>query len=520
MNRISAKSIESAHVMMMMMGKSNNNNSSRYVFNAMQKRMTSSSSATRIKSSIAAATAVKGAHTMGGGMNKPLAGVLLALTGCVGGGIMMLSDRNNGDVVLMKKHVAFMEDEGKSVPSGVIVPEHSKSDPVDPDEATSTKSSATASTNNSGTSNASGVSSTTNTSSNDQQSNNSQVVASSNDNQNVDLSFHKLKIFTGSSNKALANEIAGHLGCPIGNATVSRFEDGEVNIRIHENVRGLDVYVIQSTCTPVNENLMELMLMVSTLRRASAHRITAVIPYYGYARQDRKMTARVPISAADVARLLEAMGVDRVVAVDLHTGQIQGFFGPRVPVDNLDGGTVGVDYFGNKKLENPVVVSPDAGGVYRAKKFREGLEKKFGIEAGLAMIIKQRHKPGEIERMDLVGSVADSDAIIVDDMIDTAGTLCKAAEQLKKNGAKRVFAFASHGIFSGKAPKNISESVLEEVVITNTIPLRKECSENKKIHTESVGKLIADAIKRIHEKKSVSALFNENADGKETPKAP
>jgi ribose-phosphate pyrophosphokinase len=237
----------------------------------------------------------------------------------------------------------------------------------------------------------------------------------------------KIKLFTGNSNPDLAREISSALECEIGNATVSRFEDGEVNVVVHDNVRGQDVYIMQSTCTPVNENLMELMLMVSTMRRASARRITAVIPYYGYARQDRKMTARVPISAADVARLLEAMGVDRVIAVDLHCGQIQGFFGPRVPVDNLDGGTVGVDYFGARKdLVNPVIVSPDAGGVYRAKKFREHLDKKYNIKAGLAMIIKQRHKPGEIERMDLVGSVTDSDVIIVDDMIDTGrrGTCC------------------------------------------------------------------------------------------------
>ena len=199
--------------------------------------------------------------------------------------------------------------------------------------------------------------------------------------------------------------------------------------RVQENVRGKDVYLIQPTCPPVNENLVELFLMVSTMRRASARRITAVIPYYGYARQDRKMTSRVPISAADVARLLEAMGVDRVVAVDLHCGQIQGFFGPRVPVDNLDGGTVGVHYFGQKDLENPVIVSPDAGGVYRAKKFREGLKKHYKVDAGLAMIIKQRRKAGEIESMDLVGSVDGSDVVIVDDMIDTAGTLCKAANR-------------------------------------------------------------------------------------------
>lgn len=321
----------------------------------------------------------------------------------------------------------------------------------------------------------------------------------------------KIKLFTGNSNPELAQEIAKELNCEMGKATVSRFEDGEVNVVVHDNVRGQDVYIIQSTCTPVNENLMELMLMVSTMRRASARRITAVIPYYGYARQDRKMTARVPISAADVARLLEAMGVDRVIAVDLHCGQIQGFFGPRVPVDNLDGGMVGVKYFGERTdMVNPVVVSPDAGGVYRAKQFREHLEKGYGVTAGLAMIIKQRHKPGEIERMDLVGSVEGSDVIIVDDMIDTAGTLCKAANELQKYGARRVFAFASHGILTEPASKRIAESVLEEVVVTNTIPLPKSCVDNKKIHSESVAGLLANAIRRIHEKKSVSELFSEN----------
>ena len=197
---------------------------------------------------------------------------------------------------------------------------------------------------------------------------------------------------------------------------MSNFDDGECNVMIQENVRGKDVYIIQPTSPPVNETLMELLLIISTMRRASARKITAVIPYYGYARQDRKMQARVPISAADVARLLESMGVDRVIAVDLHCGQIQGFFGPRVPVDNLDGGTVAVSYFGDMDLSNPVVVSPDAGGVYRAKQFREALAKKHEVDCGLAMIVKQRVKPGEIGQMDLVGSVEGCDAIIVDDI--------------------------------------------------------------------------------------------------------
>eukprot|EP01041_Mallomonas_annulata_P003314 gene3314-6564_t len=318
---------------------------------------------------------------------------------------------------------------------------------------------------------------------------------------------HGIKIFTGNSNKPLAKDIADHLGMGLGKVLVGRFADGEVNVVINENVRGKDVYIIQPTTPPTNETLMELLLMISTMRRASARKITAVIPYYGYARQDRKMQARVPISAADVARLLEAMGVDRVVAVDLHCGQIQGFFGPRVPVDNLDGGTVGVSYFGDMDLVNPVIVSPDAGGVYRAKQFREALKKKHEVDCGLAMIVKQRAKANEIERMDLVGSVEGCDAIIVDDMVDTAGTLCQAAEMLKQSGARRVFAFASHGVFSGPAASRIANSVLTELVVLDTIPLSPEASATGKITQLSVGPLLAQAIYNIHNKKSISALF-------------
>lgn len=234
------------------------------------------------------------------------------------------------------------------------------------------------------------------------------------------------------------------------------------------------------------------------------------------------MAARVPISAADVARLLEAMGVDRVVAVDLHCGQIQGFFGPRVPVDNLQGGVVGVDYFAKMELHKPVIVSPDAGGVYRVKKFRDGLNAKYDIDAGVAMIIKQRGKPGQIESMDLVGTIEDSDCIIVDDMIDTAGTLCKAANQLKEHGgrighhewsaARRVFAFASHGLFSKAANKYITESVLEQVVVLNTIPLSANSRDNKKIVQLSVAPLLADAIRAIHGKQSVSKILDEKSN--------
>lgn len=317
-----------------------------------------------------------------------------------------------------------------------------------------------------------------------------------------------LKLFSGNGNLALSLEICRHLGINLGKATVGRFADGEANVVVHENVRGKDCYVIQPTCPPVNDNIMELLLMVSTLRRASARRITVVIPYYGYARQDRKMQARVPISAADVARLIEAMGVDRVIAVDLHCGQIQGFFGPRVPVDNLDGGIVGLDYFGSKDLHNPVVVSPDAGGVYRAKKFKEGLMHKYDMQdIGLAMIVKQRARAGLVDTMDLVGDVSGCDCILVDDMIDTAGTLCKAADVLIENGARRVFAFASHGLLSGPGNDRLANSKMEEIVILNTIPTSPQREANEKLTMLSVAPLLAQAIFNIHAKKSISALF-------------
>nr|CCA22126.1 ribosephosphate pyrophosphokinase putative [Albugo laibachii Nc14]CCA23383.1 ribosephosphate pyrophosphokinase putative [Albugo laibachii Nc14] len=318
-----------------------------------------------------------------------------------------------------------------------------------------------------------------------------------------------LKIFSGNANTTLAENVAKLVGVELGKITVDRFVDGEVDVMVHENVRGKDVYIVQPTCVPVNEHLMELLLMVSTMRRSSARRITAIIPYYGYARQDRKMAARVPISAADVARLLEAMGVDRVIAVDLHCGQIQGFFGPRVPVDNLDGGLVGVSYFANHELVNPVIVSPDAGGVARAKKFREWLVGKYGVQnVGLAMIIKQRVRANEIDKMDLVGNVEGSDCIIVDDMIDTAGTLCKAAQHLNDHGARNVYAFASHGLFNGTASEKIQKSNLKEVVVVNTTPLPESCKDNEKITQLDIAPLIAQAIQNIHDKKSVSMLFD------------
>jgi len=323
--------------------------------------------------------------------------------------------------------------------------------------------------------------------------------------------WRQLKIFSGSANEELASQIADIMGTELSSVKIGRYADGEIAIQILENVRGKDVFIVQPTCPPgVNDNLMELILLISTMRRSSAHSITAVLPYYGYARQDRKMRSRVPISAADVARLLEAVGVDRVVAVDLHCGQIQGFFGPETPCDNLDGSVVALPFFASSELgldpERTVVVSPDAGGVYRAKQFREGL-KAMGLDAGLAMIIKQRAAANQISQMDLVGEVEGRDCIIVDDMIDTAGTLCKAGAELKKRGAKKVYAFATHGLFSGPAIDRINDSCFEKVVVCNTIPMKGK-GESEKIYQLSVAQLLAKAIESIHFRKSISELFD------------
>jgi len=336
-----------------------------------------------------------------------------------------------------------------------------------------------------------------------------QVPAAKSQDAGVQFNTDGFAIFSGRGNPALAQEIADQLGVTLGKVSIKGYADGEIGIQVNENVRGKDVYIVQPTCPPgVNDQLMELLLMVSTMRRASANRITAVIPYYGYARQDRKMASRVPISAADVARLLQAMGVDRVVAVDLHCGQIQGFFGPRTPCDNLEAHVVVLPFFKEMGLrgETTKVVSPDAGGVYRAKRFRDGLS-KLGVDAGLAMIVKQRTRPNEIGRMDLVGDVKDCDVIMVDDMIDTAGTLTAAAHELKVMGAKRIFAFSTHGLFSPPAYERIANSDLEQVVVTNTVPLQ-HYDEQEKIVQVSIAGLLADAIRRIHLKKSVSALFS------------
>ncbi len=309
-----------------------------------------------------------------------------------------------------------------------------------------------------------------------------------------------IKIFAGNSNRNLANEIADELNIPMGKATVSTFSDGEITVHIDENVRGSDVYIVQSTCTPVNNNLMELLLMVDALKRASARRITAVMPYYGYARQDRKAQPRVPISARLVADLLTATGIGRVLTIDLHAGQIQGFF--NIPVDHLYASPVLSEHVKEKYANDIVVVSPDAGGVERARAFAKRLD------ASLAIIDKRREKANVSKVMHVIGEVSDKNAILFDDMIDTAGTITQAAEALKENGAKRVIATCSHAVLSGPALDRINDSLLEDVIVTNTIPMEEKQKQCNKLTVLSVAKLLGEAIKRIHEGSSVSSLFN------------
>jgi ribose-phosphate pyrophosphokinase len=308
-----------------------------------------------------------------------------------------------------------------------------------------------------------------------------------------------IKLFTGNSNRALAKEIADVLNIPVGDATVDTFSDGEIMVQINENVRGSDVFIVQSTCMPVNNNLMELLLMIDALRRASAGRITAVMPYYGYARQDRKTQPRVPISARLIANLLTATGIDRVLTIDLHAGQIQGFFD--IPVDHLYAAPVLTEYVKNEYLNDVVIVSPDAGGVERARAFAKRLK------ASLAIIDKRREKENVSEVMNVIGDVQGMDAILFDDMIDTAGTITNSASALKENGAKRVIAACAHAVLSGPALDRINESALEEVIVTNTIIMDNKLEKCKKLTVLSVASLLGEAIKRIHEETSVSSLF-------------
>ena len=309
-----------------------------------------------------------------------------------------------------------------------------------------------------------------------------------------------IRVFSGNANQGLAQDICKCLGVKLGSARVQAFSDGEIMVEIGENVRGRDVYVIQSTCSPANNNLMELLIMTDALKRASAATITAVVPYYGYARQDRKAAPRTPITAKLVADLIATSGVDRVVTIDLHAGQIQGFF--NIPVDNLYAAPVIISYLKNRFADERVVmVSPDAGGTERARAYA----KLLGCT--LAIIDKRRTAPNVAQIMHLIGDVRGKIAILLDDMVDTAGTLTQAANALKNNGAKAIFACATHGVLSGPAIKRINDSDIEEIVLTDTIPLSGKQELSSKIRVLSVANLLAEAIKRIDADESVSSLF-------------
>ncbi|MFN7204510.1 MAG: ribose-phosphate pyrophosphokinase [Burkholderiales bacterium] len=309
-----------------------------------------------------------------------------------------------------------------------------------------------------------------------------------------------LMVFTGNANPKLAAEVARHLNLPLGKMTVGRFSDGEVMVEINENVRGKDVFVLQSTCAPANDTLMELMIMVDALKRSSAGRITAAIPYLGYARQDRRpRSARVAISAKVVANMLEAVGVDRVLTMDLHADQIQGFF--NIPVDNIYAAPVLLGDIWKRQLQNLMVVSPDVGGVVRAR----ALAKR--LECDLAIIDKRRPKANVSEVMNIIGEVEGRACVIMDDMVDTAGTLGKAAQALKDHGAKEVLAYCTHGVLSGGAAERVANSALDELVVTDTIPLRDDAAKCGKIRQLSVASLLAETINRISRSDSVSSLF-------------
>lgn len=310
-----------------------------------------------------------------------------------------------------------------------------------------------------------------------------------------------LMIFSGSSNTALAGRVVHELRIELGRANVSRFSDGEINIEIHENVRGQDVFVLQSTCFPTNDNLMELMIMADAIRRASASRITAVMPYFGYARQDRRpRSARVPISAKVVADMLSSVGIDRILTVDLHADQIQGFF--NMPVDNVYGSPVLVDHALTQNYENPIVVSPDVGGVVRARAIAKQLN-----DLDLAIIDKRRSQANVSEVMSVIGDVNDRTCLLVDDMVDTAGTLCSAAAALKENGAQRVVSYITHAVLSGKALERITNSAIDELYVTDTIPLSDAARRCGRIHALSLDRLLAESIRRVNNEESISAMF-------------
>ena len=308
-------------------------------------------------------------------------------------------------------------------------------------------------------------------------------------------------LFTGGSNSALATKVAEELNIELGNADVGRFSDGEAMVEIHENVRGKDVFLLQSTCPPTNDNLMELLIMADALHRASSHRITAVIPYYGYARQDRRpRSARVAISSKVVADIISTTGIDRILTVDLHADQIQGFF--TIPVDNVYGSPVLVDDILLKNYAMPIVVAPDVGGVVRAR----AIAKQIG-DLDLAIIDKRRPRANETEVMTVIGDVAEKTCIIVDDIVDTAGTLCTAAAALKKEGAAKVVAYITHAVLSGSAIELIANSELDEIVVTDTIPLNAKAKECSKIQQLSLANLLAESIRRVSNEESISAMF-------------
>lgn len=313
-----------------------------------------------------------------------------------------------------------------------------------------------------------------------------------------------IKLFAGNATPELAEIVSKRLDLTLGHATVGRFSDGEISVQVHDNVRGSDVFIVQSTCAPCNDNLMELIVMVDALRRASAGRITAVIPYFGYARQDRRVrSARVPITAKVVADFLSSVGVDRVLTVDLHAEQIQGFFD--VPVDNVFGSPILVDDMRKKGFNNAddvVVVSPDIGGVVRARAIAKLLDDK-----DLAIIDKRRPQANVAQIMHIIGDIEGRDCIMVDDMIDTGGTLCKAAEALKEHGAKRVFAYATHPVFSGNAAENLKNSVIDEVIVTDSIPLDPEIAALPNVRQLTLGNMLAEAIRRLSNEESISAMF-------------
>jgi ribose-phosphate pyrophosphokinase len=308
-----------------------------------------------------------------------------------------------------------------------------------------------------------------------------------------------MAIFTGNSNPALAHKICEYLSHPLGGAKVKTFSDGEIQIEINENVRLKDVFVVQSTCSPVNDNLVELLLMIDAFNRSSAKKITAVIPYYGYARQDKKVAPRVPISAKLVADMLTVAGADRIITMDLHAGQIQGFF--NIPVDNLFAAPVIIDYIRGKFRDHMVVVSPDAGGVERARAFAKRLN------ADLAIVDKRRDAPNQAKAMAVIGDVRDKIAVILDDMVDTAGTLTEAAEALKTSGAREIHACCAHPVLSGPALERISNSCLKSMVVTDTIPLSEKAAACEKIIVLTISQLVGEAIVRSFRGDSVTSLF-------------